>query len=81
MKKNIFIGLLTALLISSITFGYYQKERADKQENRAIENERIVKEALDQVKILEKETEMQKKIAIASAKRVAELKELALKNQ
>jgi Mg2+/citrate symporter len=33
MKKNIIIGTLTILLVASISYGYYQKKRADRIEN------------------------------------------------
>jgi Mg2+/citrate symporter len=32
MKKNIIIGTLTILLVASISYGYYQKKRADRIE-------------------------------------------------
>ena len=37
MKKNIIIGLLAVTSVLSLTYGYYQKIRADQQEMRAKE--------------------------------------------
>ena len=45
MNKNIIIALLSVLLILSIAFGFYQKTEAGKFEARAIENEKMAREA------------------------------------
>jgi hypothetical protein len=45
MKKNLIIGLLTIISLSSMTYGYFQKAWADEQEALAIENSKIAREA------------------------------------
>jgi Tfp pilus assembly protein PilE len=43
MKKNIIIGLLVIVTLFSITYGTYQKIRADRNEAKAIKLEIIAK--------------------------------------
>lgn len=64
MKKNLIIGLLTIVSLSSMTYGYFQKERADEQEALAIENAKIAREAEIRADQNRKEAEMQRMIAV-----------------
>lgn len=64
MKKNLIIGLLTIVSLLSLTYGYFQKERADKQEALAIENGKIAREAEIRAEQSQKEAEMQRRLAV-----------------
>lgn len=44
MKKNLIIGLLTVVSLLSLSYGYFQKQRADEQEALAIANAKIAEE-------------------------------------
>jgi Tfp pilus assembly protein PilO len=59
MKKNLIIGLLTIVSLLSISYSYFQKERADENELLANENERLAKEmrikSEDQTKFMEQQ--------------------------
>jgi len=79
MKKNIIIGLLTIISLLSLTYGYYQKERADKQEALNIEQSQIAREALIRAEQSQKEAEMQRQIAIMETHRAMEQVEMARK--
>jgi Tfp pilus assembly protein PilO len=48
MKNKFIIGMLTMVSILSLSYGFYQKDRADRNELRAIESERIAKEMRNQ---------------------------------
>ena len=79
MKKNIIIGLLTIISLLSLTYGYYQKERADKQGALNIEQSHIAREALIRAEQSQKEAEMQRRIAEENAIRAMEQAEMATK--
>lgn len=64
MKKNLIIGLLTIVSLLSLTYGYFQKQRADEQEALAIENAKIAREAEIRAEQSQKEAEMQRDIAL-----------------
>jgi len=66
MKKNLIIGLLTIVSVSSMTYGYLQKERADEQEALANENAKIAREAEIKAELSQKEAEMQRDISVMS---------------
>ena len=72
MKKNLIIGLLTIISLSSMTYGYFQKERADEQEALAIENAKIAREAEIKAEKSQKEAQMQRDIAALEAHRAME---------
>jgi hypothetical protein len=78
MKKNLIIGLLTIVSLLSITYGYFQKEKADEQEALAIENAKIAREAEIRAEQSQKEAEMQRQIAIMETHRAMEQAEMAL---
>ena len=48
MKNKLIIGTLTVISILSLSYGYYQKDRADKNEMKSQENERIANEMKSQ---------------------------------
>ncbi len=77
MKKNLIIGLLTIVSLSSMTYGYFQKERADKQEALAIENAKIAREAEIKAEQSQKEAQIQRDIAIMETHRAMEQAEIA----
>jgi len=79
MKKNLIIGLLTIVSLSSMTYGYFQKERADEQEALAIENAKIAREAEIKAEQNQKEAEMQRDIAAMNAHRAMEQAAMAQK--
>ncbi len=79
MKKNLIIGPLTIVSLSSMTYGYFQKERADEQEALAIENAKIAREAEIRADQSRKEAEMQRMLAIANEQRAMEQTAMALK--
>lgn|GEM_PF-7089568 len=64
MKKNIIITLLTLVSLLSLTYGYFQKQRADEQEALAIENAKLAREQQIVAEQSRKEAEMQRMIAI-----------------
>jgi len=72
MKKNLIIGLLTIVSLSSMTYGYFQKERADEQEALAIENAKIAREAEIKAEQSQKEAQIQRDIAVMEAHRAME---------
>jgi hypothetical protein len=63
MKKNFIIGLLTLVTVLSIAYGYYQKNRADENELRANENERLAREMMIKAEDHLKRAEQQRRIA------------------
>jgi hypothetical protein len=63
MKKNLIIGLLTIVSLLSLTYGYFQKIRADEQEAIAIENMKIAKEQKIMAEQNAKEAEIQLRMA------------------
>jgi len=67
MKKNLIIGLLTIVSLLSLTYGYFQKERADEQEALAIENGKIAREAEIRAEQSQREAQMQRAIATEQA--------------
>jgi len=73
MKKNVIIGLLTIVSLLSLTYGYFQKIRADVQEA-------IAREALIRAEQSQKEAEMQRAIAELNAHKAMEQAEMAMKN-
>ncbi|MBP9927415.1 MAG: hypothetical protein KBF45_15665 [Cyclobacteriaceae bacterium] len=75
MKKNLIIGLLVIISLSSMTYGYFQKARADKQEALAMENAKVAREAEIKAAQNQKAAEMQRMIAITAMDR----SEVALK--
>jgi Tfp pilus assembly protein PilO len=77
MKKNLIIGLLTVISILSLTYGYYQKQRANEQEALAIENGKLAREAQIVAEQNMKEAEMQKQIAIMNQVEAMKQKEIA----
>jgi hypothetical protein len=79
MKKNLIIGLLTIVSLSSMTYGYLQKERADEQEALAIENAKIAREAEIKAEQSQKEAERQRDIAVMNAQRAMEQAEMYMK--
>jgi hypothetical protein len=79
MKKNLIIGLLTIVSLSSMTYGYFQKERADEQEALAIENAKIAREAEIKAEQSQKEAERQRDIAVMNAQRAMEQAEMSMK--
>jgi len=79
MKKNLIIGLLTIVSLLSLTYGYFQKERADEQEALAIENGKIAREAEIRAEQSQKEAEMQRNLAIVNEHRAMEQTAMALK--
>jgi len=79
MKKNLIIGLLTIVSLSSMTYGYFQKERADEQEALAIENAKIAREAEIKAEQSQKEAQIQRDIAVMNAHRAMEQAVMAQK--
>lgn len=79
MKKNLIIGLLTIVSLSSMTFGYFQKERADEQEALAIENAKIAREAEIKAEQSQREAQIQRDIAIMEVQRAMEQAKRAMK--
>jgi len=79
MKKNLIIGLLTIISLSSMTYGYYQKERADEQEALAIENAKIARESEIKAEQSQREAEVQRDIAVMNLHRAMEQAEMAKK--
>lgn len=68
MKKNLIIGFLTILTILSLSFGYYQKERADAQEALAIKNTKLAEHALETAQRNREEAPKQLDRAVEAAK-------------
>lgn len=79
MRKNLIIVLLTIVSLSSMTYGYFQKERADEQEALAIEQSKIAREAVIKAEQSQKEAQMQRDMAVVEAHRAMEQLEMALK--
>jgi hypothetical protein len=79
MTKNIIITLLAIMSLSSMTYGYFQKVRADEQEALAIENMRIATEAKILAETSQKEALIQQQISVMHAQRAQEQAALALK--
>lgn len=69
--KNIIIGLLTLISISSISFGLYQKNVKDKYEVRVIEQDKMIKEI---TKIADEQRQIAEQNAIIAAKNAEEAK-------
>jgi hypothetical protein len=64
MKKNLIIGLLTIVSLLSLTYGYFQKVRADEQEALAIENAEIARAAENRAMESQKIAEEQRILAM-----------------
>lgn len=79
MIKNLLIGLLTVVSLTSMTYGYLQKARADEQEAIALENMKIAREAESKAEQMQKEAAVQKQIALVHVHQVMEQAELAMK--
>ncbi len=79
MRKNLIIGLLTIVSLLSMTYGYFQKERADEQEALAIEQSKIAREAVIKAEQSQKEAQMQQAMAVAEAHRAMEQSLIAQK--
>lgn len=79
MKKNLIIGLLMIISLSSMTYGYFQKERADEQEALAIENAKIAREAEIKAEQSQREAQIQRDIAVMEAHRAMEQAKMAMK--
>lgn len=77
MKKNLIIGLLTIISVLSISFGYYQKDRADKNELKANENERLAREMMIKAEEQMKMAEQQRRIAEVNAMEAMRQREIA----
>lgn len=63
MKIKLIISFLTVISILSLSYGYYQKDRADKNEIKAQENERIANEMKSQAEEAKIIAELQRKRA------------------
>lgn len=63
MKKDLLIGLLVILTLTSLTFGIYQKVRADRNALKANEQEMRVKELITEIEEQAKQLEQQAKLA------------------
>ncbi len=61
MKKNVIIALLAVVSVLSLSYGFYQKQEADKFEQMAQENERLAIE-------MRMEAEQQKSLAEQAAR-------------
>ncbi len=72
MNKNMIIGLLIIVSFSSLSYGIYQKQRADKQEAIAIENIKIANEQKILAKQAAKEAELARKMALINEHRAME---------
>ncbi len=84
MKKNLIIGLLTLVTVLSMAYGYYQKDRADENELRANENERLAREMMIKTEEQQKLAEQQRRIAeisMAEAMRQREIAETELQKR
>lgn len=79
MRKNLIIGLLAVVSILSLTYGYIQKQRADKQEAIAAENIKIAHEQRVMAIESAKEAEMQRKIALTNLQKALEQEALLIK--
>ena len=79
MKKNLIIGLLTIVSLLSLTYGYLQKQEADKQKALAIENAKIAREAEIKAEQSQKEAQIQRDIAVMNAHRAMEQAVMAQK--
>jgi len=79
MKKNLIIGLLTIVSLLSLTYGYFQKIRADQQEAFVIEQSKIAREALIRAEQSQKEAMIQRDIAVMEAHRAMEQSVMAQK--
>jgi hypothetical protein len=66
------IGLLIIVSFSSLSYGIYQKQRADKQEAIAIENIKIANEQKILAKQAAKEAELARKMALINEHRAME---------
>ena len=51
------------ITVLSLSFGYYQKDRADENELRANENERLAREMMIKAEDQQKQAELQRRIA------------------
>jgi len=79
MNKNLIIGLLTIVSLLSLTYGYFQKAKADEQEALAIEQSKIAREAVIRAEQNQKEAEMQRQIAVMATDRAMIQKAMAMK--
>ncbi len=68
MKKKLSIVLLTIVSLSSMTYGYFQKERADEQAALAIENAEMAREAENIADQYRKKEEMARMNALDNQK-------------
>ncbi len=80
MKKNLIIGVLVVISILSITFGYNQKERADLNEEKALENAILAGEAELRAQEQMKISEAHERRAEANLKDAIRQREIAEKN-
>jgi Flp pilus assembly protein TadB len=80
MKKNVIIGLLTAVSVLSLTYGYVQKERADEQEAIAMENLKVASEQRIMAEQAAKEAERQRTMAEHRAMEQAAMAQKALED-
>jgi len=78
MKKNLITGVLTLITVLSISFGYYQKNRADESELRANENERLAREMMIRAEDEHKQAELQRRIAETNMVEAIRQREIAL---
>jgi hypothetical protein len=79
MKKNLIIGPLTIISLLSLTYGYFQKQRADEQEALALENARIARKQQIMVEQSKEEAERQRMMALANEQRAMEQAAMAQK--
>jgi Tfp pilus assembly protein PilO len=63
MKKNVIIALLAVVSVLSLSYGFYQKQEADKFELMAQENERVASEMRTVAEHQQKLAEQQRMIA------------------
>ena len=81
MKKNLIIGLLTIVSLLSLTYGYLQKQEADKQKALAIENAKIAREAEIRAEQSQKEAEEQRMIALINEAKAMKILDEVIKKK
>ena len=79
MNKNVIIGLLTAVSLASMVFGYSQKVSADEQKTIALEYMRKATEAENRAKQIQEEAALQIQQAVQEAEAARLRAELAMK--